>query len=297
MRVLIAGCGYVGIRAGMELACQGHEVWGLRRSAGSAADLRAAGISPVAGDITRPETLRAIANRFDWVVCCASATGGGAERYREVYAEGLRNLVDWLAASPPQRFVYTSSTSVYGQTDGSVVDETSPTQPTEETGQILVEAEEVLLAAVRERQFPAVVLRLAGIYGPGRGYWLKQFIRGEARLEGSVDRVLNMIHRDDAAEAITAALQRGRPGEVYNVVDDEPVSQLTLYQWLSERLGRPLPPFVSQSARQDRKRGMTNKRVSNYKLKKQLLAALRYPTFREGFEFELGHLPPTEQNG
>lgn len=297
MRVLIAGCGYVGLQAGKELARQGHLVYGLRRSSAGEADLRAAGIAPLAGDITRPETLRASADKFDWVVCCASATGGGAERYREVYVEGLRNLLDWLAASPPQRFVYTSSTSVYGQTDGSVVDETSPTKPAEETAQILVEAEEVLLAAARDRQFPAVVLRLAGIYGPGRGYWLKQYLRGEAVMEGHGERVLNMIHRDDAAEAITAALQRGQPGEVYNVVDDEPVSQLTLFQWLSARLGRPLPPFVTESARQDRKSGLTNKRVSNRKLKQQLVAALHYPTFREGFEFELRHLPPTERNG
>jgi nucleoside-diphosphate-sugar epimerase len=297
MRALIAGCGYVGLRVGTELARQGHEVCGLRRSDTGHAELRAAGLAPIVADIARLETLTAISPKFDWVICCASATGGGAERYRGVYVDGLRNLVAWLAAAPPKRFVYTSSTSVYGQTDGSIVDERRPTEPAEETARILVEAEEILLTAARERGFPGVVLRLAGIYGPGRGYWLKQFLRGEARLEGRGERVLNMIHREDAVSAIIAALHRGRPGEVYNVVDDEPVSQLVLFQWLSERLGRPLPPAGPEPGPDRRKRGATNKRISNRKLKLELCSTLHYPTFREGFEFELEHLPPTELPG
>jgi nucleoside-diphosphate-sugar epimerase len=287
MRALIAGCGYVGLELGRELVRHGHQVCGLRRSDTAESALRGAGLVPLAADITRPDTLNTISAEFDWVVCCASATGGGPERYREVYVNGLRNLAAWLAVRPLQKFVYTSSTSVYAQTDGAVVDETSATEPAEETGQILLEAEHHLLAAARDREFPAVILRSAGIYGPGRGYWLRQFLSGEARLEAQGERVLNMVHRDDVVGAIIAALQLGRRGEIYNLVDDEPVTQLACFEWLSQKLARPLPPSPPFHGPERAKRGSTSKRVSNRKLKIELRYRFKYPTFREGFASEL----------
>ena len=214
MRVLIVGPGYVGLALGRQLVRRGHEVFGLRRSGDASGELHAAGIHPLVGDITRPETLAALPARFDWVVNCVSSTHGGAQEYRRVYLQGARNLVAWLAPTPPAKFVYTSSSSVYGQNDGSLVDETAPTEPPNETSRVLVETERVFLDAARERNFPAVVLRVAGIYGPGRGWWFKQFLAGEARIEGEGLRTLNMIHRDDVAGCIIAALERGRPGEI-----------------------------------------------------------------------------------
>ena len=101
---------------------------------------------------------------------CVASGGGGAEEYRQVYLQGTRNLIEWLAPQPPKKFVYTSSTSVYGQNDGSLVKENSPTEPLAATAQVLVETERVLLDAARRKEFPAVILRVAGIYGPDRGY-------------------------------------------------------------------------------------------------------------------------------
>ena len=258
MRVLIVGCGYVGMPLGAELFKQGHEVFGLRRGTGAEAEFKSAGIKPLTGDITQAEQLARLPREYDWVVNCVSASGGGAAEYRAVYLQGTRNLIEWLGAAPPRKFVYTSSTSVYGQNDGSLVKENSPTEPASETGKILVETERVLLAAARERiprtvntrsapetpgkdgpltpalspsegergnprqlsgspklmgtKFPAVILRLAGIYGPDRGYWFRQYLRNEAQIEGSGARILNMIHRDDVAGAIIAALKSGRAG-------------------------------------------------------------------------------------
>ena len=295
MRTLIAGCGYVGLQLGLELVRGGHEVWGMRRSEEALVRLQTAGLVPFRADISCLETLTKASVKFDWVVCCASASGGGPERYREVYVNGLRNLVVWLAAKPPQKFVYTSSTSVFGQTDGNVVDEKSPTEPQEETGRLLLEAEQALLKAAQEQRFPAVILRLAGIYGPGRGYWLRQYLKGEARLEGQGERILNMVHRDDVVGAIIAALQRGRPGEIYNVVDDEPVTQLSCFEWLSKTLARTLPPPGRAPGAESRKRGATSKRVSNRKLKHELEYRFSYPTFREGFASELERTSPTNQ--
>ena len=220
MRVLIAGCGYVGLPVGAELVRQGHEVFGLLRSTTRQAELQGVGIKPLVADITNPADLAKLPAPFDWVVNCVSSTGGGAEEYRRVYLQGARNLIEWLAAAPPQKFVYTSSTSVYGQTDGALVKETSPTEPPAETARVFVETEKVLLEAARQKKFPAVILRVAGIYGPGRGYWFKQYLKNEVRIEGKGERILNMIHRDDVAGIIIAALERGQPGEIYNAVDD-----------------------------------------------------------------------------
>ena len=287
MRVLIVGCGYVGLPLGTELVKQGHEVFGLRRGTGAEADFKSAGIKPLTADITKAEQLAQLPAAYDWVVNCVSASGGGEEEYREVYLRGTRNLVEWLGTAPPKKFVYTSSTSVYGQNDGSLVKENSVTEPAVETGKVLVETEQVLLAAVRERKFPAVVLRVAGIYGPDRGHWFKQYLSNEARIEGNGARILNMIHRDDVVGAIIASLKSGRPGEVYNAVDDEPVTQLAFFQWLSGPLGKELPPSAPEDAEVVSKRGVTNKKVSNRRLKMELGYQLKYPTFRQGYTAEL----------
>ena len=290
MRVLIVGCGYIGLPLGTELVKQGHEVFGLRRAHAAEAELKSAGIQPLIGDITKAEQLAQFPASYDWVVNCVSASGGGVEEYREVYLRGMQNLIRWLAPAPPKKFVYTSSTSVYGQNDGSLVEENSPTEPPVETGKILVETERVLLEAARQQRFPGVVLRLAGIYGPGRGYWFKQYLKNEARIEGAGTRILNMIHRDDVAGAIIAALKDGRPGEVYNVVDDEPVSQLHFFQWLSGPLEKELPPSVPEDPDAVRKRGVTNKRVCSRRLKLELGYQFKYPTFREGYTAEIREL-------
>ena len=293
MRVLIVGCGYVGMPLGAELVRQGHEVFGLRRGMGSEAEFKSAGIKLLTGDITKAAQLAQVPGGYDWVVNCVSASGGGAEAYREVYLQGTRNLIEWLGAAPPKKFVYTSSTSVYGQNDGSLVKENSSTEPAVETGKVLVETERVLLAAARERKFPAVILRLAGIYGPDRGYWFKQYLANEARLEGNGARLLNMIHRDDVVGAIIAALKSGRPGEVYNAVDDEPVTQLGFFQWLSGPLGKELPPAAPDDAEAVRKRGVTSKKVSNRRLRMELGYQFKYPTFRQGYTAELIRLDRT----
>ncbi|MSU58727.1 MAG: SDR family oxidoreductase [Pedosphaera sp.] len=285
MRVLIVGCGYLGLPLGAELVRQGHEVFGLRRSATD--ELKSAGITPLIADITAPETLTSLPRDFDWVVNCAASGGGSADDYRQLYLQGTRNLIEWLAAAPPKKFVYTSSTSVYGQNDGSLVKETSPTEPQAESAKVLVETEKVLLTAALEKNFPAVILRVAGIYGPDRGHWFKQFLADEARIEGKGDRFLNMIHRDDLVGVIIAALKSGRAGEIYNAVDDEPVSHFKFFEWLAASLDKPMPPVTPEDAEVDRKRGVTNKKVSNRRLKMELGYQFKHPTFRQGYTAEL----------
>lgn len=290
MRVLIVGCGYVGLPLGVELIKQGHEVFGLRRSTSGEAELKAAGIKSLVADITRSEDLAGLPGPFDWVVNTVSSTKGDAEEYREVYFNGTRNLIARLQTAPPQKFVYTSSTSVYGQTDGSMVKESSPAEPASPTSRLLVEAEKLLLEAARTEGFPAVILRAAGIYGPERGHLFRQYLRNEARIDGKGERIINMIHRDDLVGALLAALQSGRPGEIYNAVDDEPVAQLHFFRWLSETLGKWMPPFAVEAGNAPRKRGLTHKKVSNRKLRMELGVPFKFPTFRQGYTAEIDRL-------
>lgn len=286
MRALVIGCGYVGVPLGAKLVRLGHSVWGLRRDPATASQLRAVGIEPVFADITRPETLPVISTSYDWVVLCVAASGGGADEYRRVYLQGARNVLAWFGAVLPQKLILTSSTAVYGQTDGSRVDETSPTEPEAATAKALLETEQVLRDASGAGTNP-VILRVGGIYGPGRGYWLKQFLTGRAQLEGAGERILNMIHLQDVVGAIRSVLERGRGGEVYNAVDNEPVSQRALFEWLSATLNRPFPISVPLGTPAPPKRGATNKAVSNRKLKTELGWKPVYPTFREGFAAEI----------
>jgi nucleoside-diphosphate-sugar epimerase len=149
-----------------------------------------------------------------------------------------------------------------------------------------VETENILLAAAQQN-FPAIILRVAGIYGPARGHWFKAYLRGEAHIEGEGTRHLNMIHRDDLIGVIIAALHKAPPGEIFNAVDDEPVTQLKFFEWLSAELQRPMPPSVPTDIEAWRKRGTTNKRVSNARLHAELAYHFKYPDFRSGYRAEL----------
>lgn len=280
----------MGTALGAELARQGHEVFGVRRASENAEELQKAGIKPLAADVTKRAELAVLPGPFDWVVNCVSSTRGGVEEYRAVYLEGTRNLIEWLAAAPPKKFVYTSSTSVYGQTDGSTVKESSPTEPASETSRVLVETEKLLLDAAQQKTFPAIILRVAGIYGPERGHLFLQYLKDEAKIAGKGERIINMIHRDDLIGVIIAALKNGRAGEIYNAVDDEPVAQIHFFRWLSETLGKWMPPFATEEENVERKRGLTNKKVQNRRLKMELGYQFKYPNFRKGYTAEIQRL-------
>lgn len=263
--VVIAGCGYVGGRLADLLHERGVPVTGLTHSADSAARLSAEKAWPVmACDISDAAAVKDLAlqlgaERVDALVHCASSSRGGAEVYRQVYVEGMRHL---LGAFPRAFPVFTSSSSVYAQTDGSTVTEESPAEPERETGQLLRQAEELALAR------GGAVARLAGIYGPGRSFVLKNLLLGKAAVEDPVangpGRILNQIHRDDAAAALAHLVEGRRPG-VFNVVDDLPMPQSDCLSRLAANFHLPAPPWRLPDA--GRKRGWTNKAVSNAHLR------------------------------
>ena len=258
-RILIAGCGYVGQAAADLLHERGWTVEGWTASPQSAQQLGARPYSVRAVDIADSDAVSAVREEFDVVIQCASSGGGEAETYRRIYLEGSRNL---LNAFPSARLLMTSSTSVYAQKDGDVVDETSPASPAHERGQILREAEEIVLS------HNGIVARLGGIYGPGRSFFLRKLLAGEAMADEGGDRFVNQAHRDDIVSALFLLAERraGCGRQIYNVVDDQPIRARDAYQWLSTRLQRPLSAGTGNVVA-GRKRGDSNKRVSNQKLR------------------------------
>jgi len=275
-QTLIIGCGYVGLPLAQALRASGDVVTGWVRSEESAAQLRSLGFTSVIIGSVADEACWHELGRFDAIVHCASSGGGGAPAYREVYLEGVKQMNHYQAQA---RRIFVSSTSVYGQIDGSWVDESSPTEPAAETSRILVEAE-------REASSNgAIVVRAAGIYGPGRAALFEKFRRGEAVIEGDGSRWINQVHQADLVQALVHLLDSGTPGQIYNAADDEPVMLRDFYAWCAEVLKKPLPPHGPVDA--NRKRGLTNKRVSNRKLRATGWAA-RCPSFREGLAERVG---------
>jgi nucleoside-diphosphate-sugar epimerase len=272
-RVLIGGCGYLGQAVAELFVADGWEVEGWTISAESAQKLSVKAYPVHAIDISKADQVRAQKGDFDAVIHCASTRGGDVDFYRRVYFDGARNLLERFGTS---RALFTSSTSVYAQKSGEWVTEESPAEPKHETGTILRKAEDLVLAN------RGIVVRLGGIYGPGRSALLKKFLSGDAILDPENDRFVNQIHRDDAADAIRFVLTREAPaGEIYNVVDDHPILQSECYRWLAPKLNRPLPAAGRSTPK--RKRGDSNKRISNAKLR-AIGWKPRYPNLGEGME-------------
>ena len=271
-RILIAGCGYVGSATADLFHTAGWEVEGWTHSEESASQLSSKPYPVRAVDITDRDAVQGVGRICNVVIHCASTGGGGAESYRRTYFYGAKNLIQILE---PDRFLFTSSTSVYAQTNGEWVDEDSAAEPQHETGKILRETERFV------RQSGGIVARLAGIYGPGRSALLRKFLTGEARLENGGERYQNQAHRDDIASALLHLAKLPNDPGFVNVTDDEPLTQRECYEWLAAKLHRPLPPERSQT--RDRKRGSSNKRISNKKMR-ALGWAPQFPSFPAGME-------------
>jgi nucleoside-diphosphate-sugar epimerase len=272
---LIIGCGYVGERVADMLHEQRHEVIGVTHSSDSAGRLSAAKPYKIqACDVSDRASVQQLTFRLsgppDTIIHCASSNRGGADAYRKVYLEGCAYL---LQCFPTARILFTSSSSVYPQTDGSVVTEDSDASPDRETSRLLREAEDLVLL------IGGCVARLAGIYGPGRSFVLKNFLEGTASIEGNHGdgRCLNQIHREDAAAALVHLVTTRQRG-IFNVVDDVPMTQRECFTVLSRRFAKSLPSVAEPDM--NRKRAWTNKRLSNTKLR----ATGWVPRYRSYFE-------------
>ena len=272
-RILIAGCGYVGTAAADLYHEAGWLVEGWTHSPASAGRLLDKPYPVMAVDLTDRHQVNARPQNFDLVIHCASTGGGDAESYRRVYLDGIQNLMDRFVGST---LLFTSSTSVYAQQNGELVNEQSPAQPHHEKGQLLLQAENAVLAR------GGIVARLAGIHGPARSAILTRFLRGEAIVDPNDDRYMNHVHRDDIAAALLLLADiPARSNSIYNVVDDSPILRSECYRWLADKLSRTSLPKSHAPA--SVKRGRSNKRVSNLKLH-ECGWKPRYPSFAAAME-------------
>ncbi len=295
-RLVIFGCGYVGGEVARQAIAAGLRVTALTRNAEKAEVLSRSGIEVVIDDLASDAWHGKIPGGADYVLNAVSSGGRGIEGYRHSYLEGMKSLLTWAAATGPVGTVaYTSSTSVYPQDGGVRVDETGSTELATERGQVLLDAERTLrepgsISAVvlsggnaREPYHRYFILRLAGIYGPGRHHLLEQIKGGE--VSGNGEHRLNLIHRDDVVTAIWAAFAApsGIANEIFNVSDDGAARKSEVTNWLAMRVGVPAPHFSGAPA--GSRRTITPDRlISNAKLESTLGWRPLYPTFREGYE-------------
>ena len=279
MRKLIIGCGYLGRRVADLWRSEGHDVTVLTRSVERAGQFASDGIACVVGDVLDPASLRWLP-AAETVLLAVGFDRAGPHSKRAVYVDGLVNVLTEVAPRCG-RAIYVSSTSVYGQTDGSCVDEASATEPIEENGRICLEAERLGHVAESRSDSRGVVLRLAGIYGPGRLLTRIDQLRSGTPLSGNPEAWLNLIHVDDAARAVLAAEQRGISGERYLVCDDRPLPRRDYYSALAERAGAP-PVRFAELADDAPERRSLNKRCVNRRLREELQVELQYPTVIDG---------------
>lgn len=292
--VLIAGCGYLGERVARLWFDEGAEVHALTRSAARAAEFEQRGWRSVIGDVARenvtgntfPRGLPAVETLF-WGIGLDRKSG---KSQREVYVDGLARLLAALPARP-RHVIHISSTSVYGQSAGEVVDEDSPCEPTQDNGRVCLDAERIALAYADE-QTRVDTLRLAGIYGPGRLIGRVEALRARQPLAVNPDGWLNLTHVDDAARVVVELSRRVREGtppdrRVWLVSDDRPLPRRDFYATIARLTGSPEPVFDTSSL-DERERTSLNKRCSSRRVHDELELAWLYPTVEEGLRQAIG---------
>ncbi len=282
-KIVVIGCGYVGGRAAFRLREAGFTVSVVARSPARLREFSEAGFSTIHADVTRPESLAAIP------ACDAAVFAVGFNPKNEPLAARRQVIVDGLAATlnslmkSSPRFIFISTTSVYGEHAGRWIDESVLCTPSTESGRVFFEAEELLRRRVSGH---ATALRLAGIYGPGRIERRLDQLRCRTPISNSPNDVLNLIHVDDAVSAIAAAVECKEPPPIVNVADGAPTTLGEYLEELARLTGLPKPVFDDNATSTGASRS-GSKRVSNEILRKTLNVTLQFPSFREGLRASL----------
>jgi nucleoside-diphosphate-sugar epimerase len=294
MHVLVAGCGWLGSAVARACVARGDRVTGIRRDPARASELTAANIEPLALDLAAPGATSRIPGDVEAIVACQAAGGDGAEAYRAAYVRVNQTLLEAARRLSLGALVYTGSTGVFGQRDGSTVDEGTVPAPASPSAEVLVEAERLWLDAAATGA-PAMVLRLSGLYGPGRSGVIERVRSGAMALGPGDDAWTNWFHLDDAVAAVLACLDRGRPGAIYHGTDAHPARRREVVEWIAKRLGIP-PPRREGGDGSPGNRG-ANRRVSGERTRVELGLELRWPSFREGLAPFLPAVPERRIRG
>ncbi len=286
-RVLIVGCGDIGRRVARLWGARGLAVCGLARAPRTAARLARFGIVPVAGDLDDRATLRGLPTRGALVYYFAPPPAEGvADPRARAFADSVS------PGDEPEKLVLVSTTAVYGDLKGGWATEETPAAPRTDRGKRRLDAENVLLGWGRARGVPVVVLRVAGIYGPGR-LPVEPIRRGAPVLDEADSPYTNRIHAEDLARVCVAAAERGPGGRIYNVSDGVPGTITQYFYAVADRLGLPRPPAVGlEESRKVLSPALLDylsesRRVDNRRMRDELGVALLYPTLAAGIEASL----------
>jgi len=283
MHVLVAGAGWLGVSVARALVARGERVTGVRRDPSRVEELRASGVEGLALDLGDPEAGARLPRDLDAIVACQAAVADGVEPYRRAYLDANRTLLGAARRIGVRAFVYTGSTGVFGQRDGSDVDEATPVAPVGPAASVLAEAEAMVLGA----GVPANVARLSGLYGPGRDWPVERVRRGQVALGAGDEAWMNFCHLDDAVAGVLAAVDRGAPGRVYHFTDAHPARRREVAEWVARRLGIAVPRLSPAAA----PAGGPSRRIHGEASRAELGLTLRYPSFREGVDALLGAGP------
>ncbi len=285
--LLVIGCGYLGMRIARRARALGWTVRMLTRDAERARSWAAEGYEPITGDVMLPESLASLP-KTGTVVYAVGYDRTSGHSLNDVYVRGLANVVDRVAATA-SKFVYVSSTGVYGQNDGQWVDEDAVCEPTREGGQACLAAEKMLACSAVAKRLAC--LRLAGLYGPGR-LPMRAILDSDQPIALPVNGYLNLIHVEDAADVVWAALDFQELPRTWNVSDGVPVIRREYYAEMARQLGVPVPQFVAPAAAVSAaERAQADKRVSNRRMLRDLSVELRFPSYREGLADCLKNVP------
>ncbi len=279
MSQLILGCGYLGSRVAARWQAAGREVFAVTRSSTRAEELARQGLLPIVADVAEPKSLAGRLPAAQTVLYAIGYEPASGRTREAVQLAGLQGVLDALPADVG-RIVFISSTGVYGQNAGQKVDENTPCEPAREAGRVALAAEQLLAAHLLGDR--AIILRLAGIYGPGRIPHQRELSAGRP-IAADPNGHLNLIHVDDAVAAVCAAEMHGVPPRLYLVSDGQPVRRRDYLAELCRTFGFPPPTFAPPPPEiRAASRSGSDKLISNDRLIRELHPEIRFPSYREG---------------
>lgn len=277
----IFGCGYLGCAVAGVAIARGWRVTALTRNPATAAALDKIGVRALGAELAETSWHAQIVGEFDFVLNSVGSGGGTPGDYRRSYVSGMQSIAGWLEQRAGRKpvFVYTSSTSVYARSASGAITEAAVPAGDSPSAAVLLEAEQVVERQVAPYCARWYVLRLAGIYGPGRHRLLDLARTGGWHKAPEPERAINLIHRDDIVRAIMVCFDaEGGTGGIYNVADGTPATRAQILTWLSQRLGQavPLSPPIRDA--------MNVRRIDSTKLRDELGWTPRHPDFHSGYE-------------
>ena len=276
MKALIIGCGYLGSKVAKIWQQRDQHVAVVTRSQDNANHFCELGYQPIMADITDAESLSKIPTDTNVVLFSVGFDRSRYSNIRQVYVDGLKNVLDRLRGSDCH-FVYISSTGVFGDCAGQWIDETTSAEPIRPGGQACLDAEQLVI----ERLENYTILRLAGIYGPGRIPRLKA-IKDQAWNELGQSGHINLIHVDDAAEIVALMVDKKILGEMFLVSDGQPVDRQKFYEFIADQVGTSPINWTVETKVDVSRRSAADKKVSNRKLLEHTHYRFQFPDFQSG---------------